>query len=84
MSILVSSCENCDLNVSNNSLSNFLTLPRRVCKEGVNVSGLNVFIYHLLCGETVERSLWYIVNACFYVTYTLYFVECEMFISIVG
>ena len=39
MPILLSPCSNCDLNVSNNWFSDFLTLPRRVCKGGVKVSG---------------------------------------------
>ena len=33
------SCANCNLNVSNNRFSDFLTSPERVCKGGVKVSG---------------------------------------------
>ena len=32
-------CTNCYLNVSNNSFSDFLTFPGRICKGGVKVSG---------------------------------------------
>ena len=62
--ILVSSHTNCNSNVSNNWFSDFLTLPRRVwgrCESG----WLNVFIYHLLCDETVDRNLQHMVNGCF-------------------
>ena len=65
--ILVSSCTNCNLNVSNNWLKDFLTLPRWVFKGGVKASGLTcssiifcvVILFTGVCGIwSMGGSIW--------------------------
>ena len=55
--ILVSSCTNWDLNVSNNLSSDCFISWERLCKGGLKVVQLNVFIHHFLCNDTVNRCL---------------------------
>ena len=43
-----------------------------------------MLVYHLLCGKTSNSSLWHIVNGWFYMTYTLPFVKCDMFICVIS
>ena len=45
---------------------------------------MNVFIYHLLCGEAINSSLQHMVNEWFYLTYVLSFVKCDMFICVIS
>ena len=45
---------------------------------------LNVLIYHLLFGESINRSLLDMVNGWFYMTYALSFVKCDRFVCING
>ena len=47
-------------------------------KEGRCESAwLNVYIYHIFCGDTIDRGLWHMVNGWFHVTYAKSFVECD-------
>ena len=39
---------------------------------------VKLFIYHLLCGDTVDRGLWHMVNGSFHMTYALSFVEYDI------
>ena len=43
-----------------------------------------MFIDHLLCGKTINRSFQNMVDVWFYRTYALSFVECDMFVSIMA
>ena len=43
-----------------------------------------MLIYHLLCDEAINSSLWHMVNGLFYMTYELSFVKCDMFICVVS
>ena len=45
---------------------------------------LNLFTYHLLYSDTVNRGLWHMINGWFQMTYALSFVECDMFVCIIG
>ena len=45
---------------------------------------LNMLVYHLLCGETINRSLQHMGSGWFNMTYALPFVKCDMFLHVIS
>ena len=43
-----------------------------------------MLVFHLLCGETINSSLWHMVNGWFYMTYSLSSVKFDMFICVIS